>query len=165
VIRQAKALRIISQPRWTREAGIRSDSDRPQATLRRRAALREDGATGFDGKKCGGSYGKGYPLVAALERVARSLNEHRRDPRQTIQECADRINQSIAAGGDGGIRTLDRALQPYNGLANRRLQPLGHISGRNARRDICPTHPPIASVRRRSLAGLRADCHSVESDL
>src|SRR4051812_9829817 len=35
-------------------------------------------------------------------------------------------------GGDGGIRTLDRALQPYNGLANRRLQPLGHISGRNA---------------------------------
>src|SRR5581483_2542638 len=35
-------------------------------------------------------------------------------------------------GGDGGIRTLDRALQPYNGLANRRLQPLGHISGFNA---------------------------------
>jgi hypothetical protein len=33
-------------------------------------------------------------------------------------------------GGDGGIRTLDRALQPYNGLANRRLQPLGHISGK-----------------------------------
>ena len=33
------------------------------------------------------------------------------------------------AGGDGGIRTLDRALQPYNGLANRRLQPLGHVSG------------------------------------
>ncbi len=31
-------------------------------------------------------------------------------------------------GGDGGIRTLDRALQPYNGLANRRLQPLGHVS-------------------------------------
>ena len=33
-------------------------------------------------------------------------------------------------GGDGGIRTLDRALGPYNGLANRRLQPLGHVSGR-----------------------------------
>src|ERR1700730_8638778 len=32
------------------------------------------------------------------------------------------------SGGDGGIRTLDRALQPYNGLANRRLQPLGHVS-------------------------------------
>ena len=58
-------------------------------------------------------------------------------------------------GGDGGIRTLDRALQPYNGLANRRLQPLGHISGRSARRDICPTRSPIASVWRRSLAGLQ----------
>ena len=31
-------------------------------------------------------------------------------------------------GGAGGIRTLDTALQPYNGLANRRLQPLGHSS-------------------------------------
>ena len=43
-------------------------------------------------------------------------------------------------GGDGGIRTLDRALQPYNGLANRRLQPLGHVStrGRYARRSREP---------------------------
>ena len=57
-----------------------------------------------------------------------------------------------ATGGDGGIRTLDRALQPYNGLANRRLQPLGHVSRSSARRDICPTHPPIASARRSSLA-------------
>ena len=31
-------------------------------------------------------------------------------------------------GGDGGIRTLDSALGHYNGLANRRLQPLGHVS-------------------------------------
>jgi hypothetical protein len=31
-------------------------------------------------------------------------------------------------GGVGGIRTLDTAFQPYNGLANRRLQPLGHDS-------------------------------------
>jgi hypothetical protein len=31
-------------------------------------------------------------------------------------------------GGYRGIRTRDRALQPYNGLANRRLQPLGHSS-------------------------------------
>ncbi len=34
----------------------------------------------------------------------------------------------LVIGGAGGIRTLDRALQPYNGLANRRLQPLGHSS-------------------------------------
>ena len=38
------------------------------------------------------------------------------------------------SGGDGGIRTLDRALQPYNGLANRRLQPLGHVSVHAERR-------------------------------
>jgi hypothetical protein len=33
------------------------------------------------------------------------------------------------SGGEGGIRTLDRVVRPYNGLANRRLQPLGHLSG------------------------------------
>ncbi len=34
----------------------------------------------------------------------------------------------IESGGEGGIRTLDRAFQPYNGLANRCLKPLGHLS-------------------------------------
>src|SRR6267378_7006871 len=47
------------------------------------------------------------------------------------------------SGGAGGIRTLDRALQPYNGLANRRLQPLGHSSVR----PICPTQGRAASGR------------------
>jgi hypothetical protein len=32
-------------------------------------------------------------------------------------------------GGEGGIRTLGTGISPYNGLANRRLQPLGHLSG------------------------------------
>jgi hypothetical protein len=31
-------------------------------------------------------------------------------------------------GGEKGIRTPDTGLNPYNGLANRRLQPLGHLS-------------------------------------
>ena len=35
-------------------------------------------------------------------------------------------------GGAGGIRTLDTAFQPYNGLANRRLQPLGHSTASNS---------------------------------
>ena len=61
------------------------------------------------------------------------------------------------SGGDGGIRTLDRALQPYNGLANRRLQPLGHISWRIARCDICPTPPPFASARGRRWRGFNRD--------
>src|SRR3954469_14264299 len=36
------------------------------------------------------------------------------------------VSRSKRDGGAGGIRTLDTAFQPYNGLANRRLQPLGH---------------------------------------
>ena len=36
-------------------------------------------------------------------------------------------------GGAGGIRTLDTAFQPYNGLANRRLQPLGHSTALRGR--------------------------------
>ena len=31
-------------------------------------------------------------------------------------------------GGEAGIRTLDTGLSPYNGLANRRLRPLGHLT-------------------------------------
>ena len=31
-------------------------------------------------------------------------------------------------GGEAGIRTLGTAFRPYNGLANRRLQPLGHLT-------------------------------------
>lgn len=38
------------------------------------------------------------------------------------------IKPPIINGGGRGIRTLDTAFQPYNGLANRRLQPLGHPS-------------------------------------
>jgi hypothetical protein len=30
--------------------------------------------------------------------------------------------------GEAGIRTLGTAFRPYNGLANRRLQPLGHLT-------------------------------------
>src|SRR5436853_7786157 len=57
-------------------------------------------------------------------------------------------------GGAGGIRTLDRALQPYNGLANRRLQPLGHSSvgadmpdaGASRKRQIQVTPGPFSDV-------------------
>ena len=33
------------------------------------------------------------------------------------------------AGGEGGIRTLGTGISPYNGLANRRIRPLCHLSG------------------------------------
>jgi hypothetical protein len=42
---------------------------------------------------------------------------------------SETINESGGiTGGEAGIRTLDRAFGPYNGLANRRLQPLGHLT-------------------------------------
>jgi hypothetical protein len=51
-------------------------------------------------------------------------------------------------GGAGGIRTLDRALQPYNGLANRRLQPLGHSS-------VGADMPDTGASRKRQIARRR----------
>ena len=39
-------------------------------------------------------------------------------------------NRPAKDGGEAGIRTLDTAFGPYNGLANRRLQPLGHLTAR-----------------------------------
>ena len=45
-------------------------------------------------------------------------------------------------GGERGIRTPDRALRPYNGLANRRLQPLGHLSAvSDLRHGVCAPTP------------------------
>src|SRR4051812_12008250 len=32
------------------------------------------------------------------------------------------------SGGEAGIRTLGTTLRSYNGLANRRLRPLGHLT-------------------------------------
>src|ERR1700689_1832464 len=62
----------------------------------------------------------------------------------------------MMTGGDGGIRTLDRALQPYNGLANRRLQPLGHVSRAERRaatyaRRLPPLQAPSARAWRALL--------------
>jgi hypothetical protein len=39
------------------------------------------------------------------------------------------VKDIAGTGGEGGIRTPGRGVSPYNGLANRRLQPLGHLSG------------------------------------
>jgi hypothetical protein len=64
----------------------------------------------------------------------------------SASHTSDLSTISISFGGDGGIRTLDRPLQAYNGLANRRLQPLGHVSvtGRYARRGGEPQARHIA---------------------
>src|SRR5438105_13812945 len=36
--------------------------------------------------------------------------------------------ESKGSGGEGGIRTLGTGVSPYNGLANRRIRPLCHLS-------------------------------------
>jgi hypothetical protein len=41
---------------------------------------------------------------------------------------ADVQRARAKGGGEAGIRTLGTAFRPYNGLANRRLQPLGHLT-------------------------------------
>ena len=43
--------------------------------------------------------------------------------------------QNNLTGGEAGIRTLGRGFGPYNGLANRRLQPLGHLTMRGFPKD------------------------------
>jgi hypothetical protein len=51
-------------------------------------------------------------------------------------------NGNLVSGGERGIRTPDRALRPYNGLANRRLQPLGHLSAvSDLRHGVCAPTP------------------------
>ena len=55
------------------------------------------------------------------------------------------------AGGEGGIRTPDRGVSPYNGLANRRLQPLGHLSGVFAASGIVPAYGHLQQLAPTSL--------------
>ena len=66
---------------------------------------------------------------------------------------SDKAQTCVKFGGAGGIRTLDRALQPYNGLANRRLQPLGHSSVRADMPDAGPSRKPgrCGAVRLRAI--------------
>src|ERR1700681_464947 len=39
------------------------------------------------------------------------------------------VQENKQYGGEGGIRTLGTGVSPYNGLANRRIRPLCHLSG------------------------------------
>jgi guanine deaminase len=48
-------------------------------------------------------------------------------------DCAASVGRNSLwfrlSGGEGGIRTLGTGVSPYNGLANRRIRPLCHLSG------------------------------------
>jgi hypothetical protein len=62
----------------------------------------------------------------------------------------------LSDGGEGGIRTPDTGVSPYNGLANRRLQPLGHLSGDFHQFSMARL------VRRRRSVCLTVSCSSSE---
>ncbi len=49
------------------------------------------------------------------------------------------------SGGEGGIRTLGTGVSPYNGLANRRIRPLCHLSGERLFTSL--TQPSLGPVR------------------
>src|SRR5436190_20279225 len=52
--------------------------------------------------------------------------------------------------GETGIRTLDTGLTPYNGLANRRLQPLGHLSNIRVQSRRCGVVAQLTARREQS---------------
>ena len=57
---------------------------------------------------------------------AKRLNKEK--PRWEIIQSGFCIRLAKLENGEGGIRTLDTGNPPYDGLANRCLQPLGHLS-------------------------------------
>ena len=54
------------------------------------------------------------------------LEDGKEDGLQNVENVG---NQRKTPGGEGGIRTLGTGVSPYNGLANRRIRPLCHLSG------------------------------------
>jgi hypothetical protein len=91
------------------------------------------------------------PQAAAVAlRSQRSFGRHP-SPCRSWVACHPKPDRA-KGGGAGGIRTLDRALQPYNGLANRRLQPLGHSS-------VEADMPDAGASRKRPIPGCRNPSH------
>src|SRR5581483_1171877 len=54
------------------------------------------------------------------------------------------LREARKRDGEGGIRTLEAGISPPNALAGRRLQPLGHFSGRS---QGYRTVPPVPAGR------------------
>src|ERR687884_591334 len=72
-----------------------------------------------------------------------TLNDELKSACLSVRRSAFRVHRSNS-GGDGRIRTCDRLLT-YNGLANRRLQPLGHISAKA--KTYSSPHDPFVKPR------------------
>ena len=97
-----------------------------------------------DGSTVTTDYQAPFAFTGELEKVVVDVSgeliedKARRDARR---DGAPVAAPGSASCGEGGIRTLDTAFGPYNGLANRRLRPLGHLSKIRAD-DSRPGRPP-----------------------
>jgi hypothetical protein len=151
---------------------IRIDQARRRTARGRRCALRERGEDAVDPfavQRAIDVHADGITRIVCLSPCRRGNKSHRK--RNNREDEPDHANPSTVknksvgfglhalahlqtrqlarrVGGAGGIRTLDRALQPYNGLANRRLQPLGHSSDR-------ADMPDAGVSRKRQIQGRR----------
>ena len=61
--------------------------------------------------------------------------------------------RSVSVAERMGFEPMIRC-NPYNGLANRRLQPLGHLSGAADMPDGCGQHKARSLTRQRAVAVL-----------
>jgi hypothetical protein len=85
-----------------------------------------------------GSAAKGQPLPERtraywIDKVPISVRHERVDEPEgssTLTTAPNKrpLQRGLLFGGEGGIRTLDTGLSPYNALAGRHLRPLGHLS-------------------------------------
>ena len=76
---------------------------------------------------------------AGAKLISPELKDHLSNIGESLGEIGLTRSQSLAPaqklqglemyGGEGGIRTLGTGVSPYNGLANRRIRPLCHLSG------------------------------------
>src|SRR5712675_746287 len=65
-------------------------------------------------------------------------------PTPCIARKGDLQEPRTTGNGEGGIRTLEAGISPPNALAGRRLQPLGHFSGRAHRTAASRARTPAA---------------------
>src|SRR5580704_8485444 len=69
-------------------------------------------------------------MLATTNLLQCSFNSVRQSAESIRRVRAKRLTTK-GTGGEGGIRTPGRSFGPYNGLANRRIQPLCHLSAAN----------------------------------
>ncbi len=83
-----------------------------------------------------------------VKRTANSLTSQlvRPDSGSAILLDGTILNQGDldSTGGEGGVRTPGRGFSPYNGLANRRIQPLCHLSADGSAEENRPNVLSIA---------------------